>query len=119
MSNYQILEIVLEGLFFATVAAVAVIFTIIRERSIRKSLSAEAPQTSTRFSSAMDRAATAMPSPDDLLSPGHGIRNRVVERLNRPSVRAEQSNSRTPVKITRAERELISSLSEDGSRQGV
>lgn len=119
MNNYQILEFVLEGLFFATVAAVAVIFTIIRERSIRKSLSTETQKKSPSFSSIMDRAAAAMPSPEDLLSPSHGTRDRVMERLGKPPVSATRHKSRTNVKITRAERELIASLAEDGSRQGA
>ncbi|MFH1891336.1 MAG: hypothetical protein ABIK83_01475 [Candidatus Zixiibacteriota bacterium] len=116
MSNYQILEIVLDGLFFATVAAIAVIFAVIRERSVREAQSEQVPNRSIAFPKIMNDVVTCMPTSADLIE-NTGMGARVINRLTGPSVGHNSKDTRLAVSLTRAEREFMSSITEEGSRQ--
>jgi len=118
MSNYQILEVIFDALFFATVAAISVIFVIVRERSVREAQSEQVPNRSVAFPEIMNDAVTCMPTPTDLIEKT-GMRAKVINRLTTPSANHNRNDTRPAVSLTRAEREFISSITDERSRQTV
>ena len=109
MNNYQVLEIVLDAAFFATVAAIAVIFALIRERSLRKAQADQVAERSSRFPEMLDRAAGCIhefPGAfEERREPEDIIRRRAAVE---PVRMARQHNTRK--ELSRAERELIANI---------
>ncbi len=66
MTNYQILEIAIDIGFFLTIVSITVIFAILREKSIRKSLAGRATNEGRDFNRVLSEAASTVPSVDDL-----------------------------------------------------
>ncbi|MCK4657499.1 MAG: hypothetical protein KAT85_10720 [candidate division Zixibacteria bacterium] len=111
MSNYQILEIALDVAFFATVASVMVIFAIVRERYIRKSLT-EQLETAL-FPEVLAEAGSPIPSADD-------ISGGTVKKDRGGNVPSRVEPGRAAVagrrRLSRSEMELMSSLSSSTGR---
>ncbi len=111
MSNYQILEIALDVAFFATVTSVMVIFAIVRERYIRKSLTEQSGMV--KFPEALAEAGSPIPSADDISS-GHRKKD---SGRNIPSrVGADKVTAAGRRRLSRSEMELMSSLSSSTGR---
>jgi hypothetical protein len=98
MSNYQILEIALEAAFFATVAAIAVIFAIVRERSLKKQFADQSGKRISYFPEMLNEASASVSgNRDDSVSEddaaqtarrktrvlGHGTDKQVLSRAER------------------------------------
>jgi hypothetical protein len=106
MSNYQILEIALDVVFFATVASVMVIFAIVRERYIRKSLTEQFGMA--KFPEALAEAGSPVPSAEDI-SGGH--RNKDSGRNIPRCVGTNRVAVAGGRRLSRSEMELMSSRS--------
>ena len=104
MSNYQILEIALEAAFFVTVAAIAVIFAIVRERSLRKRLDDQCAGKPLNFPDMLNAASASVSGDrdggvsEDEIAQSAGRQARVLERCHSGQV------------LSRAERELMSGI---------
>ncbi len=102
MSNYQILEIALEAAFFATVAAIAVIFAIVRERSLKKRLADQPAERLSNFPDMLNEASASVSEnwdggvSEDEVAESARLQARVLERCHSGQV------------LSRAERELMS-----------
>jgi hypothetical protein len=104
MSNYQILEIALEVAFFATVASIAVIFAIVRERSLKKRLADQSVERLLNFPDMLNEASASVSGnrdggvSEDEVAQSAGRQTRVLERCHSGQV------------LSRAERELMSGI---------
>ncbi len=104
MSNYQILEIALEAAFFATVASIAVIFAIVRERSLKKRLADQSAERLSSFPDALiDASASVSGNRDGGVSEGE-----VAQTTTRQTRVLERCHSGQD--LSRAERELMSGV---------
>ncbi len=104
MSNYQILEIALEVAFFATVASIAVIFAIVRERSLKKRLADQSVERLSNFPDMLIEASASVSGnrdggvSEDEIAQTASRQTRVLERCHGEQV------------LSRAERELMSGI---------
>ncbi len=114
MSNYQILEIALDVAFFATVASVMVIFAIVRERHIRKTLTTES--RTTPFPEVLAEAASPAPSIEEITGDPvkKSSRKRILKRVE-PEKVIPTGNRR----LSRSEAELMGSLSSEATTERV
>jgi hypothetical protein len=107
MSTYQILDIALNGVFFATVAAIAVVFVILRDGSAGRESHSALPSASRKFEESLVEATAIMPSAADLMPRSATVSRSADFGQNRIRFRPDQD---VPVKLTRAERELMESI---------
>ena len=107
MTNYQILEIAIDIGYFLTVASVAVLFAILREKSIKKSLNVSQPSEGTQFNRILNDAAKAAPAAEDIQREPSPAERPAVERrpVFRPAASAAQTGG-----LSRAEQEFIKSI---------
>lgn len=109
MSNYQILEIALEVAFFATVAAIAVIFAIVRERSLKKRLSDQSVEKLSNFPDVLNEASASVSWNRD-----GGVSEDEVAQSARRRTRVRGQSADMQV-LSRAERELMSGIAAEQS----
>lgn len=109
MDNYQILGVLLDAAFFATVAAIAVIFVLVRERSMQKAATDRAARRSLRFSNVLNQAVGRISESggrfDDSRTPAAIMPDSASGKRARI---ARQEN--TKKELSRAERELIANM---------
>jgi len=107
MTNYQILEIAIDIGFFLTVASIAVLFAILRERSIKKSLLASGLKEGQRFNSILNEAANTTPVVENIPRKPGVAEQPAIERkpVYQPAHAAVQTN-----RLSRAEQEFIKSM---------
>ena len=110
MSNYQILEIALDVAFFATVASIAVIFVMLREKSLEKKMGADA---SLDFPEMLRETTAPVPEDSDLFSENSKDSNVKLHESADDAVTAFGRQIGLS-ELSRAERELI--LSVEGKR---
>jgi len=104
MSNYQILEIALEVAFFATVASIAVIFAIVRERSLKKHLADRSVERLSNFPDMLNEASTSVSGNRD-----GGVSEGEVAQTAGRQTRVLGHDTDKQV-LSRAERELLSGI---------
>jgi hypothetical protein len=109
MSNYQILEIALEAAFFATVAAIAVIFAIVRERSLNKRLADQSAERLSNFPDILNEASASVSGNRE----GGVTEDEVAQSASRQTRVLEHYQSEQI--LSRAERELMSGMAEGQS----
>ncbi len=108
MSNYMILEIALDALFFGTVAAIAVIFLYIRERSLRK-IFAAGVTTPGGFTGVLEEASACVPTAHDMIRNDNGLPATQISEMTVGSATNIERECEEPT-LSRAERELMSSV---------
>ena len=109
MSNYQILEIALEAAFFATVAAIAVIFAIVRERSLKKRPADRSVERLSNFPDLLNEASASVSGNRD-----NGVSEE--EAAHSASRRERVHGHGTDMQVlSRAERELMSGIAPEQS----
>ena len=109
MSNYQILEIALEAAFFATVAAIAVIFAIVRERSLKKHLADRSVERLSNFPDMLNEVSASGSGNRD-----GGVSEDEVARSEDRQTRVLGHGTDKQV-LSRAERELMSGIAAEQS----
>jgi hypothetical protein len=109
MSNYQIMEIILDAAFFAAVAAIAIIFALIRERVLAKELAGRQAGARSTFPGMLDRVAGSIKEvPEDI---GEQRDPQVVSSrpaMSKPHIPVHQKEEKK--ELSRAEKELIANI---------
>lgn len=107
MTNYQILEIAIDIGFFLTVVSITVIFAILREKSIRKSLSGTETSKGREFNRVLTEAASTVPSAEDIETESKPLRQPVggTRASHRPVPVAASTSG-----LSRAEQEFLKNI---------